>query len=99
MLEAIPKIIVKPYHHLWYVYMIICMYLVVPNLISLLNQIGRHKFRYLSLMLMLLGMVMDYTCQLSWPVMTYHENVAAVKDSFKKMLEDGVYKADLFADL
>lgn len=31
--------------------------------------------------------------------MTYHEDVAAVKDSFKKMLEDGVYKADLFADL
>ena len=70
MLEAIPKIIIaKPYHHLWYAYMIICMYLVVPNLISLLNQIGRHKFQYFSLMLMLLGMVMDYTCQLSWPVM------------------------------
>ena len=29
----------------------------------------------------------------------YHEDVAAVKDSFRKMLEDGVYKADLFADL
>lgn len=69
MLEVIPKIIVKPYHHLWYAYMIICMYLVVPNLISLLNQIGRHKFQYFSLMLMLLGMVMDYTCRLSWPVM------------------------------
>ena len=31
--------------------------------------------------------------------MTYHEDVATVKDSFKKMLEDSVYKADLFADL
>ena len=31
--------------------------------------------------------------------MTYQEDVAAVKDSFKKMLEKGVYKADLFADL
>lgn len=31
--------------------------------------------------------------------MTYHEDVAAVKDSFKKMLEDGIYKADLFSDL
>ena len=29
----------------------------------------------------------------------YHEDVAAVKDSFKKMLADGVYKADLFSDL
>ena len=29
----------------------------------------------------------------------YHEDVAAVKDSFKKMLENGVYKADLFSDL
>ena len=25
--------------------------------------------------------------------------VAVVKDSFRKMLENGVYKADLFADL
>ena len=29
----------------------------------------------------------------TWYGMTYHEDVAAVKDSFKKMLEDGVYKA------
>lgn len=31
--------------------------------------------------------------------MTYHEDVAAVKDSFKEMLENGVYKVDLFSDL
>ena len=35
----------------------------------------------------------------TWYGMTYHEDVAAVKDSFKKMLADGVYKADLFIDL
>ena len=35
----------------------------------------------------------------TWHGMTYHEDVAAVKDSFKKMLADGVYKADLFSDL
>lgn len=35
----------------------------------------------------------------TWYGMTYHEDVEAVKDSFKKMLENGVYKADLFADL
>ena len=35
----------------------------------------------------------------TWYGMTYHEDVAAVKDSFKKMLEKGAYKADLFADL
>ena len=35
----------------------------------------------------------------TWYGMTYHEDVAAVKDGFKKMLADGVYKADLFADL
>ena len=35
----------------------------------------------------------------TWYGMTYHEDVAAVKDSFKKMLEKGVYKADLFVDL
>ena len=38
-------------------------------------------------------------CNETWYGMTYHEDVAAVKDSFKKMLEKGVYKADLFADL
>ena len=35
----------------------------------------------------------------TWYGMTYHEDVAAVKDIFKKKLEKGVYKADLFADL
>lgn len=35
----------------------------------------------------------------TWYGMTYHEDVAAVKDSFKKMLEKGVYRADLFGDL
>ena len=35
----------------------------------------------------------------TWYGMTYHEDVAAVKDSFKKMLEKGLYKADSFADL
>lgn len=35
----------------------------------------------------------------TWYGMTYHEDVAAVRDSFKKMLEKGLYKADLFADL
>ena len=35
----------------------------------------------------------------TWYGMTYHEDVAAVKDSFKEMLENGVYKADLFTDL
>ena len=35
----------------------------------------------------------------TWYGMTYQEDVAAVKDSFKKMLEKGVYKADLFVDL
>ena len=35
----------------------------------------------------------------TWYGITYHEDVAAVKDSFKKMLENGVHKFDLFADL
>ena len=35
----------------------------------------------------------------TWYGMTYHGDVAAVKDSFRKMLENGVYKADLFSDL
>ena len=35
----------------------------------------------------------------TWYGMTYHEDVAAVKDSFKKMLDNNLYQADLFADL
>ena len=35
----------------------------------------------------------------TWYGMTYHEDVASVKESFRKMLENGVYKADLFSDL
>jgi len=35
----------------------------------------------------------------TWYGMTYHEDVTSVKDYFKKMLENGVYKADLFSDL
>ena len=30
----------------------------------------------------------------TWYGMTYHEDIATVKDSFKKMLENGVYKTD-----
>ena len=35
----------------------------------------------------------------TWHGMTYHEDVAAVKDSFKRMLENGVYKTVLFSNL
>ena len=35
----------------------------------------------------------------TWYSMTYHEDGAAVKDSFGKMLEKSVYKANLFSDL
>ena len=35
----------------------------------------------------------------TWYGMTYHEDAASVKESFRKMLENGVYKADLFSDL
>ena len=34
----------------------------------------------------------------TWYGMTYHEDVAAVKNSFKKMLEDDVYKASVKLD-
>ena len=35
----------------------------------------------------------------TWYGMTYNEDVAAVKGSFEEMLENGVYKVDLFSDL
>ena len=35
----------------------------------------------------------------TWYGMTYDEDVVVVKESFKKMLESGVYKDNLFSDL
>ena len=35
----------------------------------------------------------------AWYGMTYKEDVAVVRDSFRKMLDRGIYKADLFSDL
>lgn len=35
----------------------------------------------------------------TWYGMTYHEDVAAIKDSFKKMLGEGRYMEELFSDL
>ena len=35
----------------------------------------------------------------TWYGMTYHEDVAAVEESFRQMLADGVYKEELFSDL
>ena len=35
----------------------------------------------------------------TWYGMTYHEDVASVKDSFKKMMDSGIYKTELFSDL
>ena len=35
----------------------------------------------------------------TWYGMTYKEDVAGVKESFEKMLEQGIYRRDLFADL
>lgn len=34
----------------------------------------------------------------TWYGMTYKEDVVSVKDSFREMLEKGIYKADLFSD-
>lgn len=34
----------------------------------------------------------------TWYGMTYKEDVETVKDSFKEMLEKGIYKIDLFSD-
>lgn len=35
----------------------------------------------------------------AWYGMTYKEDVAVVRDSFRKMMDRGIYKADLFSDL
>lgn len=40
-----------------------------------------------------------YMVSNSQVLFTYKEDVGAVRESFRKMLEDGVYKAELFENL
>ena len=35
----------------------------------------------------------------TWYGMTYKEDVVAVQESFRKLIEDGVYREDLYSDL
>lgn len=44
---------------------------------------------------MLRGWLVRIKLSDTWYGMTHHEDVAAVKNSFKKMLEKGAYKAEL----
>ena len=45
------------------------------------------------------GLTPDFLNADDYYGMTYKEDVAAVKESFSKMLEDGTYKGVLFSDL
>ena len=47
----------EPFYHLWYLYMMIGIYLLVPFLIKLKNKIGEKKFRSLGIKLLFLSFI------------------------------------------
>lgn len=45
------------FYHLWYLYMMIGIYLLLPVLIKLKNKIGKHNFFIFGIILLILGMI------------------------------------------
>lgn len=59
----------SPYYHMWYMYMIIGFYVVVPILIRVRLNIGEIKFEKLGWFCMILGIIIDIkSLNLIWPI-------------------------------
>lgn len=56
----------RPYYHIWYLYMVTGLYIIVPILIRLKEDIGEVKFFYVGIVSLLLGIVIYFTCNLFW---------------------------------
>lgn len=48
-----------PFYHLWYLYMSIGLYFLVPYLIKLKEKIGKKKFLYLGIFFLFLGLILQ----------------------------------------
>ena len=48
-----------PFYHLWYLYMSIGLYFLVPYLIKLKEKIGKKKFLYLGIFFLFLGIILQ----------------------------------------
>lgn len=57
-----------PYYHLWYLYMILGMYALVPLLIRLKNNMSASGFLWFGLISCLLGVFVDRVIPMWWPL-------------------------------
>ena len=56
----------RPYYHIWYLYMVTGLYMIVPILIRLKDDTGDVKFFYVGIVSLLLGIIINFTCNLFW---------------------------------
>ncbi|NEX02307.1 Surface polysaccharide O-acyltransferase, integral membrane enzyme [Pseudobutyrivibrio sp. NOR37] len=56
----------EPNQTMWFMYMIIGLYIMTPILIEIKKTISIRMWRMLSLGLFVLGIIINYTCELSW---------------------------------
>lgn len=56
----------RPYYHLWYLFMIIGLYAVTPILIMIKDEISQKNFYILGIVLLVLGVIIDFTSDLYW---------------------------------
>lgn len=64
----IDTLIGKPMGHMWYLYMLVGLYAVVPFLIWMKKSVSEKQFTFISAFFVLFGMLIHYTCELIWPV-------------------------------
>lgn len=71
ILLPIKQILVgAPYYHMWYMYMIIGLYLLIPLILQVKNSFGEKKFLRISVVLMLVTSISGWTStfELNWGI-------------------------------
>lgn len=63
----------KPYYHLWYMYMIIILYLIVPFIIKIKNLIGSKAYTAIGICGVLLGVIIGafYKSDFEWGINSF----------------------------
>lgn len=79
---------IEPFNHLWYAYMIVGWYIVVPVMIMLKKKLAETAWFYkLSICLMVFGIIVNFTSELHWtlkfvPFLGYFTLGAVLKEKF-----------------
>lgn len=56
----------QPHVTMWFMFMLIGLYLITPIIIFIKNSISKKAYRYLAAAMMIYGIFVAYTCELSW---------------------------------